>query len=282
MSSAEFAAPQSPDRIQGSRREFLRGNLYALAGAFLQQWRNARRTASYASFIIAGIPNVVILAWIARRSDNPAAITYIALGSSLMLVWTNAVFRVGWSLSEEKWGGLLDVSLVSRTPIVVSMLGKALALSFFSLLTGAGAFAVILIASGRTVPVENLPFALVSLAVTLFVMICAGFIFCPITVLVGEPSGLFATVMPFGVVLSGFLYPINLLPTALQVIARGLPTSWAMEASIMATTGNGSMWDIVIKWAIALGLAVVYLVATHFLFRVVERRVRVTAALMTF
>jgi len=258
------------------------GNLYALSGAFLQQWRNVRRTASYANFIIAGIPNVIILAWIANKSDNPVAITYIAVGASLMLVWTNAVFRMGWALSDERWGGLLDVSLVSRTPVIVTMLGKSLALCIFSLLTGAGAFILILIVSEHAIPIVDLPLAIVSLAITLFVMICAGFIFCPITVLVGEPSGLFATVMPFGVACSGFLYPIGILPAALQVIARGLPTSWAMESVIMATTGSGSTWEIVIRWVIALALAVVYLFITQLLFRLVERRVRVTAALTTF
>ncbi len=266
----------------GSRREFVVGNLYALGGAFLQQWRNVRRTASYANFVIAGIPNVIILAWIANKSDNPVAITYIALGASLMLVWTNAVFRMGWALSDERWGGLLDVSLVSRTPLIVTMLGKSLALCFFSLLTGAGAFVMILIASQHTVAIANLPLAIVSLAITLFVVICTGFVFSPITILVGEPSGLFATVMPFGVVCSGFLYPINVLPEVLQVIARGLPTSWAMEGAIMATTGSGSTQEIVARWAIALALAVVYLFLTHLLFRLVERRVRVTAVLSTF
>ncbi len=266
----------------GIRREYLMGNLYALSGAFLQQWRNVRRTASYANFIIAGIPNVIILAWIANKSDNPVAITYIAVGASLMLVWTNAVFRMGWALSDERWGGLLDVSLVSRTPVIVTMLGKSLALCIFSLLTGAGAFILILIVSEHAIPIVDLPLAIVSLAITLFVMICAGFIFCPITVLVGEPSGLFATVMPFGVACSGFLYPIGILPAALQVIARGLPTSWAMESVIMATTGSGSTWEIVIRWVIALALAVVYLFITQLLFRLVERRVRVTAALTTF
>jgi len=281
MSLAEPRIITSNDSRE-SRRDFLRGNLYALVGSFLQQWRSAKRSAGYATFILAGIPNVIILAWIARRSDNPVAITYIALGSSLMLVWTNAVFNMGWSLTDERWGGLLDVSLVSRTPLMITMLGKALALSFFSLLTGAGAFVVILIASGHTVPFANLPLALGSLAITMFVMICAGFIFCPITVLVGEPSGLYATVMPFGVVCSGFLYPISFLPPVLQAIARGLPTSWAMEASIMATTGSGSAWQVVARWGIALALAVVYLFVTQLLFRAVERRIRVTAILTTF
>ena len=127
--------------------EWIIGNYYALIGSFLQTWRNVRRTASYANFVIAGIPNVVILAWIANRCDNPVANTYIAVGSSLMLVWTNAVFRMGWALSDERGGGLRDASLVSRTPVVVTMLGKSIALSFFSLLTGAGAFILILIVS---------------------------------------------------------------------------------------------------------------------------------------
>ena len=268
--------------VQETRMEFLTGNMYALAGSFMQQWRDAKRTASYASFVIAGIPNVIILAWMARRSDNPVAITYIALGSSLMLVWTNAVFRMGWSLSNERWGGLLDVSLVARSPLIVTMLGKALALSFFSFLTGAGAFVFILIVAPGMVVVTNLPLAIVSLAITMFVMICAGFIFSPITVLVGEPSGLFGAVMPFGVVCSGFLYPIKLLPAALQFIARGLPTSWAMEGTIMATSGSGSALEIVARWAIALALAVVYLILTQLLFRLVEWRVRVSAVLTTY
>ncbi len=266
----------------GIRKEYIKGNLYALRGSFLQTWRNVRRTAGYANFVIAGIPNVIILAFIANRSDNPVAITYIAVGSSLMLVWTNAVFRMGWALSEERWGGLLDISLISRTPIIVTMVGKSLALCFFSLLTGAGAFILILLASEHAIPVVNIPLAIISLAVTLLVMICAGFIFCPITVLVGEPAGLFATVMPFGVACSGFLYPINILPTALQVIARGLPTSWGMESIIMATTGSGPIGDIVIRWGIALALAIVYLFITQILFRLVERRVRVTAVLTTY
>jgi ABC-type uncharacterized transport system permease subunit len=87
--------------------------------------------------------------------------------------------------------------------------------------------------------------------------------------------------MPFGVVCSGFLYPINLLPGVLQAIARGMPTSWAMEASIMATSGSASAWQIVTRWGIALALAGVYLFLTQVLFRMVERRIRVTAALTT-
>ncbi|MFC2039002.1 ABC transporter permease [Chloroflexota bacterium] len=264
-----------------NRRELLVGNFYALMGSFLQQWQEAKRTAGYATFVIAGIPNVIVLAYIANRSDNPVAITYIALGSSLMLVWTNAVFEMGWSLTGERWSGLLDVSLSSRTPVMVTMLGKALALAFFSTLTGAGAFVIILIASQHAVPILNIPFAAGSLAITMFVLICTGFIFCPITVLVGEPSGLFAMVMPFGVVCSGFLYPISLLPAALRFIARGLPTSWAMESLIMATTGSGSTGEIIGKWAVALLLAMVYLFVTQLLFRLVEWRIRVTAALST-
>ena len=271
-----------PWSISLLRSGYIIGNYYALIGAFLQTWRNVRRTASYANFVVAGIPNVVILAWIANKSDNLVAITYIAVGSSLMLVWTNAVFRMGWALSEERHGGLLDAMLVSKTPIIVSMLGKSIALCFFSLLTGAGAFIMILLVSQHPISVTNLPLAILSLAVTLFVMICVGFLFCPITVLVGEPSGLFATVMPFGVVCSGFLYPIDILPSALQVIARGLPTSWGMESIIMAVSGTGSSGDILTKLAVALALAGIFLVITHFLFRLVEKRVRVTAALITY
>ncbi len=262
-------------------RAFLSGNYFALMGAFRQEWCTVRRTSSYANFIISGIFNVIILAWFARQASNPVAIAYLALGSSLMLIWFNSVFQIGWALSDERWNGLLDVSLVSRTPVIVAMLGKSLAISVFSMLSGSGAFILVLLVSQHPLPLANLPFALLSLAVAMFVIICTGFIFCPITVLIGEPSGFFATVMPFGTACSGFLYPVHILPAALQVIARGLPTSWAMEAVIMSTTGSGSNWDIILKLLVALALAGVYLFITQLLFRLVEWRVRVTSTLTT-
>jgi ABC-type multidrug transport system permease subunit len=88
--------------------------------------------------------------------------------------------------------------------------------------------------------------------------------------------------MPFGVACSGFLYPIDILPSALQVIARGLPTSWGMESVFMSVTGSGSAGDILAKCGIALVLAGVYLVVAQFLFYLVEKRIRVTAALTTY
>jgi ABC-type multidrug transport system permease subunit len=84
------------------------------------------------------------------------------------------------------------------------------------------------------------------------------------------------------VVFSGFLYPISILPMAFKIIARLLPTSWAMDGVIHSIEGQVSMWRIAGDWGIALAISLVYVFLTHALLKVVERKVRRTGVLSIY
>jgi ABC-type multidrug transport system permease subunit len=199
-----------------------------------------------------------------------------------MVMWNTAVFRIGWLLDGEVWGGTFHINLVARAPVTIVMLGKSAAFLSFTAVTGVGAFAIILAISQRIPYVANLPALLISLVFVMFAMIAAGFIFSPITVLLGGRAGFFNAIMPFGIVFSGFVYPISVLPMAFKVIARMLPTSWAMDGVIHSIAGQVSYWRIAGDWGIALTISLVYLLITHFLLKLVERKVCKTGVLSIY
>ena len=255
------------------------GYIYAVRAAFIQQWQVAIGTANFLGLGIGAIPLVAMLAWIASESDDPTVLAYISVGVFLMVVWNTSVFRIGAALSGELFQGTLELNLMSRSPLMLVMLGKVLALAAFSSLTGIAAVVTVLAVSQQFIDVANVPLLLISLIFAMPALIDGGFIFTPLLVLVGGRPGFFNAILPFGVVFGGFLYPISLLPAGLQTIARFLPTSWAMDGVIRSVEGGGPAWRIAGDWGVALALTALYLTLTYFMFRKVEERVRVTGIL---
>lgn len=92
--------------------------------------------------------------------------------------------------------------------------------------------------------------------------------------IIGNRPGSFAAITPFGAVLSGFVYPIDVLPGALEFVARLMPTSWAMETVRWAISGGHPASDFAGHWGIAAALTALYLVISVWLFRVAENRIR--------
>jgi ABC-type polysaccharide/polyol phosphate export permease len=267
--------------ISGTRNGII-GNLYGFMGAYREQFAVSRRTTSYLNFFVAGVPAVAVLAWVATRSQTPLAFALISVGACLMVMWTTAVFYIGWSASNEIADGIFHANLLSKTPVSVIMLGKAISYVSYTALTGLGAFLVFLAIAHKLPSVGNLPAFIVSLLVSMFAMVCASFIFAPLAVLVDARGGVFGAIMPFGVVFSGFLYRVSVMPTGFKVIARLLPTSYSMDGVIRSIEGNVSVWRIAGDWGIALAISLVYLAASYFLFRIVDKRVRKTGILSTF
>ena len=110
---------------------------------------------------------------------------------------------------------------------------------------------------------------------------CA-FIFAPLYFVTRGQPGFFNGIRPLVVLLSGLVHPISALPVWLEVIGRLLPISWAMEGLVRSVEGESSLWIVAGDWAVALLLTMLYLGLAVFLFRRIERRVRVQATLASF
>ena len=256
--------------------------LYAQWTIIILQWKIVFATRDYIPVILISVPMVALIAWVAKVGENPEVLAYISIGAALVTLWNGLVQRMGWLVDIEIWNGTLEQNLLSPTPLIVAMMGKAVSLMVGGFLAAIVAFLAVILVAQRLLDVSNLGLLLASLAFAMSALLVCGFIFAPFYVVAGGRPGFFNAITPLGVLLSGFLHPISLLPQGLQQAALCLPTSWAMRAVVDSVRGSGSLLDYFTNWGASAGLTVVYLGIAYLLFKKIEERVRVTGSLGRF
>jgi ABC-2 type transport system permease protein len=258
------------------------GQLLAIKAAFVQQWRNLSIGISSIGYFIGAIPSAIVVGWIAHKSGNPEVMTYLLIGAPLINVWNNVVLNVGWSLDEEIYGRVLDFSIISRTPLMVVLFGKALAHLASHVPTGLTALITMVIMIHQVPSVADVPSLILSMLFIIIGMVTFSLFMSPLAVLAGARGGFFNIFMGLGIMISGFMFPISRLPDWLQVIARIMPASWAMNAVWKSITGYSSFWSVLEIWGWFLATTGLMLLVTWFMFRAVEKRIRITGELSAY
>lgn len=256
------------------------GHLYAVWGACRQQWKANVATGEERVGIIANLPMVVAFAWVATRSDRPDVLPYISIGLFFMTLWNLSQTRIRWSLSNEAWIGTLEFSLLARSPLMAVLFGKALAHTAWSLGPAVLAFLVGLAVPQRLPEVHSVPGLLAAVVAAMVGLMATAFILAPFAVLAGRALDPIIAVRPLVLVFSGFLYPVSLLPQPLEIVARLVPTSWAMDGVIHATQAGGAE-RVPLAVGISLAVSAAYLAASYLLFRKVEEQVRIRGTLVS-
>ena len=255
------------------------GHLYALQGAFLQQWRVTASRYQILLIAISQVPTAAAAAWIARASAEEGISLAIAVGAAFVVVWNVCVFRTGFSLLDERWAGTLELNLLSRSPLTLVMLGKSLAFVAFFAMVGLLSFAAALLVANEVASIEHTVSFALSLTLVVLAVVALQFLFAPLSFLVGAQGGFFNAIMPLGVVLSGFFYPVSLLPNWFEWLARLLPTAWAMEALIWSINGKEDIGRVALNWVPAVGLLVAFAIIEVALFLRAEKRARLSGGL---
>ncbi len=197
----------------------------ALSACYGQQWSELMTSSGILIPFINSLGLAVILAWIVGVNGNGLATTYVLVGAALMQTWSWTVWRTGSSIADEHNAGTLELMMTARVPLLLVMLGKSLAILTLMAVSGLLVFITIYLSAHDLHPV-GLPVGLgVSVFLAVMAVIVTSLIFAPFTFLLGNRSGVFNAILPFGAVASGFLFPIQLLPVWLRVFSYALPTS---------------------------------------------------------
>jgi ABC-type uncharacterized transport system permease subunit len=273
---------ETPSESGASRRSNvprLSHNTRAAWSAARLQWRLSSTRSGWLSSLLGVLATVVVVGWLVGNGGTPVAVSYAAVGLFLMTVWGWTAFRGGWALSFEVQSGTLEMTMTSRTPLSLVLLGKLLVFVPLSAPL-AVVSAVIVFAIARTPP-EAAHWLLLVVAVltTLVGIVALSYFLSPLTLLVGGRGGFFNAIMPFVIVFSGFLAPIDAFPVALNAIAWLLPCYWGMEAVHEAIAPGHALDQVLGDIAVSLCVSAAWIWLALVLFRVVERRVRVTGAL---
>ena len=171
-----------------------------------------------------------------QKSGNGSYLQFVAPGVIGMTVLFTSVFS-GIALLFDRQFGFLKETLVAPVPRIRIMIGRTLGGATVAMLQGTLIFAVCLIAGFRPVSLAAIPLGFVFMALIAMVFAALG---------TAIGSGLqdmqgFQLIMNFLVLpiffLSGALFPLTNIPTALKFVTRLDPLSYGVDGLRGALSG---------------------------------------------
>jgi ABC-2 type transport system permease protein len=211
-------------------------------------------------------------------STGYARVAYGVLGGGVIGFWSVTYLDGGNSIQEERWNGTLEQIFAVPTPLFVIVIGKILGSLLLGLLAFIPTVALAYFGFHAVLPgLDPLRFA-VSLGILTFSFFVIAVSLTPLfaisrsafTVLNGLELGVYG--------LCGFMFPVSQLPHWIQPVSYALSPTWATRA-LYASASPSASGDVTAWWLTAIGLSVIYLVISTFLYRFVETRARVTGQL---
>lgn len=204
---------------------------------------------------------------------------HIIIGSGVMGIWGTVLFTSFFDIRADRRDGSLELLVGSPTSLFSILAVRA----FTNVLLGTSSFVLSVITAmllfNFSPPLGNLPFILISLVILLFGFWCIG-IFLAHWPVVSRLSGLFINYLELPVaILTGFMFPVNLLPTWAQWLAALTPMVWAFNGLSASFQPNITVSNLWINWSFAFGISCVYLVVTFFMSKRIQDMIRVSGEL---
>jgi ABC-2 type transport system permease protein len=201
------------------------------------------------------------------------------IGSGVMGLWSTLLFSSFHDLRGDRRDGTLELLVGSPTSLFTILAIR----TFVNVLLGSLSFLLSLIAAflffGFSLPLANLPYILVSLVVLFFGFWCLGQFLAHWPV-VSRLSGVFINYLelPIGM-LTGFMFPISLLPGWAQWLAFFTPMVWSFNGISAAFQPGIDIPYLVQNLLMALSISCLYLLITFFMSKRVQDMIRVTGEL---
>lgn len=264
--------------------ETLRYFVVPATNAFFYQ---AKANVSTFSVMITWIFTPVIFGSVAallyKSLDADPLVVHAVLGTIVVGSWSTALFLATNTIGNDRWSGVLELTLATPARSSGIMAGKLLASGLQGLLAAAIAVFGVSVMSQTLVHVErplllvaSLPFVLLGIAS--FALMFSTLMFITRTGL----FGLFAVLDTGLMFVSAVLYPLSVLPGWLQIISRLSPLRWCAEALVASAGADRPASDTFEAWAAITGLAVMYGATGIVAYEILDRRLRQTGELATF
>jgi ABC-2 type transport system permease protein len=199
---------------------------------------------------------------------------YVVVGAGLSGLWSTILFAGSGAITHERWMGTLELLVASPTSLVLIFGGKLLGTLAFSLVSLVLSYAVGAWLFGYSLVIADPGGLAISLLFALAALWVMGMLFAPLAIY-WRPVGQFLGVLEYPIFsLSGFLFPILLLPGWTVPVSDVLPPYWAAVAMHGAARGDLDLAGQARAWLNIVVLSAVLLMVSLAMFRAVLVRAR--------
>ncbi len=207
------------------------------------------------------------------------AVVFVVVGSGMTGLWSSLLFISGNSINWERWTGTLEMLVGQPTPLPIIVFGKNLAHVGQSLGSMIVAYLFVSALFGYDVRFDHPLLFFVSLIFTIVAFVSFGLIIAPVFLMNPGVQG-WQNAMEFPVyILSGFLFPIALLPGWTTPFSYFLAPYWAARALHGASSGGDSPGEILFSLCMLILFSLIHILIARKLFQVMLRKVREDATL---
>lgn len=255
-------------------------NLTAGTAAFYYQLKinlNNRETALLWAFSPVIFGTAVALLY--RAYDASSLTLYAFFGAIIFSIWTSSLYLSGLSMGNERMQGTMELQLASPVGLQTIMIGKGFANTCHGLISALIATVVVVPLAVSSLDFSHPAELFLSAILSLIAISALGILLAPLFLLLRAPLGLLAILEPGVILLSGTLYPLDMLPSVVHPFAWLLSPRWASDALVRSGGGSYDMTRLMLDWLLLLALTLGYLVLARWLFHLTERQVRVSGSL---
>ncbi|TME29524.1 MAG: ABC transporter permease [Chloroflexi bacterium] len=182
---------------------------------------------------------------------------FIFLGGVVAGLISIAFWGIAFALRTEADAGTLEPSWLTPTHHETFVIGRAMGGLFWFALSQIALWVIGIVFLGLRIRIEML-FALPAVLFAILSMVGMAYLLAAIVLLIRE-ANFFVDTMQFAVgTMSGFAFPVTLLPGILQPIAFALPTTYAIDLLRVQALGSRPLFDPALEYVVLIALTAVF------------------------
>jgi len=173
---------------------------------------------------------------------------YVIVGTGLSGIFSTLLFAGSGAISHERWLGTLELLVASPASFLVVIGGRLAGTTIFSLFSLLLAYGIGALLFGYPIKIAEPGWFAVSLLLAVVALWATGMFFAPLAIL-WRAVGQFLLGLEYPIfALSGFLFPVLLLPGWTAPISNVLPPYWAAVAMHGAASGDLDLPGLLRAW----------------------------------
>ena len=189
-----------------------------------------------------------------QQSEDPHALVYAGLGSSVMGIWSVIATTASSLLQRERWTGTLELLVVAPTRFALVLVPITTAMATLGLYSMVATLVWGRVLFGISVPVVHPVLFGLAIVVSILSISLIGFLLSVVVVRYRTAWALGNLLEYPGWLICGFLVPLSLFPAWVGWVAYALPPTWGMQAIRDASSGGAAGLDLLM----CLGLGLLY------------------------
>jgi ABC-2 type transport system permease protein len=256
-------------------------NLRAILAAFKQESQNFLADPQWIipSLVAPFTFSVVTLMLFPNKSSS--LVLYAVLGGGILGMWSNSLRASGFSVNYDRMVGTLEPIMMTPTPLMEVVAGRAIWNSLLGLINAFLVFIIAELVFQTNVGLSDPLAFFLALVLTLLSLSAIGLALSAFFVFTRASSVLMQVLeLPIYVV-SGAMVPLSILPSWTWPIAYALPPSWgvdALQVSSGMASNNPANVGLIGDYLLIIATTLVFLGIALFLFKRMDRKARMNGS----